>query len=66
MPANPQYAEVDEIPDGSGDYISVGVLGDHVVLYINDGIGVFLGAEQRDRFAKAWAEAERQAEAHPQ
>jgi len=60
------YAPVDVITDQTGDKIAVSVIGDLVCLRVNekdDTPMVWLNAEDRDRFAKAWAEAERRAEA---
>lgn len=54
---------IDRVPDDDGDEITVGVLGGKVILDAST-VPVHLGADGRDRFAKAWAEAERQAEAH--
>lgn len=55
------------ITDVFGDRIDIAVTGSEVVLYLKARDGdpmVFLNAAQRDQFAKAWAEAERRAEAH--
>lgn len=58
------YRRIDTITDRTGDAIEVAVLDDQLVgLRINGGDAVWLGAQERDRFAKAWAEAERRAEA---
>lgn len=58
---------VDTITDSDGDRIEVETLGSQVYLTaISHGFAacVRLDAADRDRFAKAWAEAERRAEAH--
>lgn len=58
---------VDTITDSDGDRIEVEALGQQVYLtQTSHGFTccVRLDAAGRDRFAKAWAEAERRAEAH--
>ena len=46
-----------------GGILEVGHDGTEVVMHIHGGRQVRLAAEGRDQFIKAWAEAERQAEA---
>lgn len=57
------YRKIDSIIDVTGDRIDVGIVNDLVYLRINDSSSVWLNAEQRDQLIKAYAEAERQAEA---
>ena len=57
---------IDEITDGDGDRIAVEVMGPNVYLTATShGFAscVRLDAAGRDRFTRAWVEAERQAEA---
>jgi hypothetical protein len=57
---------VDEITDSDGDSIAVEAMGANVYLTSaghGNHVCVRLDAGLRDRFAKAWAEAERRAEA---
>jgi hypothetical protein len=56
---------VDSVPDDYDDEVKVLVHGDMVMLSLPPDVSaVAFTAEGRDRFAKAWAEAESQAEAH--
>jgi hypothetical protein len=58
---------IDEITDSDGDGIAVEAMGPNVYLSSaghGNHVCVRLDAGLRDRFAKAWAEAERRAEAH--
>ena len=57
---------IDSVPDDFGDEIEVQVHGGTVLLGLPENITAvaFANAAQRDRFARAWAEAERRAEAH--
>ena len=62
-----EFSVVDEIADSDGDRIAVEVMGPNAYLTVTShgfAACVRLEAEDRDRFAKAWAEAERRAEAH--
>lgn len=62
--------EIGSCRDLYGDEIDFATEGSNVRIVFNDDDGhmlvMLLDAERRDQFAKAWAEAERQAEASPQ
>lgn len=52
--------------DAYGRSWTIGVIGDRVALAVSPGTAMLrFGAEQRGEFIKAWAEAERRAEAQP-
>ena len=58
---------IDTIADSDGDRIAVEVMGPNVYLSATShgfSACVRLDADARDRFARAWTEAERRAEAH--
>ena len=56
--------EIDRIQDTYGGKLKVAVDGPIVKLQTTGGVAVYLGADERDQFAKAYAEAERRAEAN--
>lgn len=63
--ASSGFEVIDSIPDDYDDEVTVSFVGDTVMLGLPEGCSaVAFSAEGRDRFAKAWAEAERRAEAH--
>jgi sugar phosphate isomerase/epimerase len=55
---------VDRFPDALGDRVTVGWLPGVVLVGVTGSPAILDTPELRDRFAKAWAEAERRAEAH--
>lgn len=54
---------IDVITDLAGDWIKVGVLRHAVLIGVSGSPAILDTPERRDRFIKAYAEAERQAEA---
>lgn len=54
----------DQFEDSLGDKVTVGYLRDAVLIGVSGSPAILGTPELRDRFAKAYAEAERRAEAH--
>jgi hypothetical protein len=58
------FEVIDTIDDEYGDTCMISRVGDRVHITLEEGVStISFDAERRDRFAKAWAEAERRAEA---
>lgn len=64
MASDGYQGRVDGGVDAYGKTWTIGVVGDRVGLMVDPSpVMLRFNAEQRDQFAKAWAEAERRAEA---
>lgn len=55
---------IDVITDALGDALQVGVVAGAVLIGVRSSPAILDTPERRDRFIRAYAEAERQAEAH--